>query len=804
MKRARGMGMRRAGVAVGLLGVLVLGTGLPPGSAGAQEPDDVGVEVADEAATTTTAPDPDDPAEGTDATQGPEEVDEVDGPVGDDEATTTTSTTSPDAAEGDAPASTDVDDATTTTEATDPTPSDSVDAATAEVDAAAIGDIDNDGILDGSDNCQATFNPLQGNADLDFLGNACDPDFGEQDLVGGTIYENRLCQAITLAPNDDGSSQASERVFFPQALNFFGTEQRFAFVNNNGNITFVNALSTFTPFGIAQGTTPIIAPFFADVDTRPPTGGHGGRVTYGVALNAAAFGGRNVSCFTWDSVGYFARHTDKRNTFQLLIVDRSDVAPGDFDIYFNYSQLQWETGDASGGSNGFGGTPVRAGFSAGTPGSANTFFEFPCSGVTRTCLDTDGGGLRNTSTNSTVRGRHIFRVRGGAATAPGSVAGTVRIEDPPIQAQPLVNALVELCREVGPGDFADCRSTFSIANGTFDIRNVADGNWRLRVFPQRIGGTNQNPRQIPDGFQPSGLGIDPLAITRFLTVTGGQRVVLDLTTSSGTPPPSGVTFGRLRNNGFFPHIVAGSATLFRVDTGCGTDGTFVVRRADGGIVAQGTLRRVSGGRFEASVVITDPGPVSVEVSFPGCNAFRFDAYVDPSGHVVDQDGAPIAGARVVLMRSDFPEGPFTQVPAGSELMSPSNRLNPDRTEDDGFFGWDTLSGFYRVDASSSGCANGSSAVLPVPPEQVNLTIVLQCERNPRGVTTTTVPPTTVTTAAAVQTLARTGSDAGQPAMLGGALVVAGVGLVLAGNRRRPARTPAHASGLDRRVPMDHG
>lgn len=795
--------MRRAAAVAGLISALLLGSGLPPGPAGAQEPDGGEVGTAEETTTTSTAvPAPEPEADpGADAP-------EVDDPVADEEPTTTT-TTAPEGTDdgegdgdGDETATATTLEAATTLETTTATTV----AAGDEVAAAAIGDIDNDGVVDGSDNCPATFNPLQGNHDLDFLGNACDPDFGEQDLVGGTIYENRLCQAITLPPNDDGSSQESERVFFPQPLNFFGTEQRFAFVNNNGNITFVNALSTFTPFGIAAGTTPIIAPFFADVDTRNPSGGHGGKVTYGVALNAAAFGGRNVSCFTWDNVGYFSTHTDKRNTFQLLIVDRSDVAPGDFDIYFNYSQLQWETGDASGGTNGFGGTPVRAGFSAGTPGSPNSFFEFPCSGTTLACLDTSSGGLRQTSTNSTIRGRHIFRVRGGAATAPGSVAGTVRIEDPPIIPQPLVNALVELCREVEPGAFGDCRSTFSIVDGSFDIRNVADGDWRLRVFPQRIGGSNQNPRQIPDGFQPSGVGIDPLAITRFLTVTGGQRVVLDLVTSSGTPPPTGVTIGRLRNNGFFPHLVAGSPTTFRVDTGCGTDGTFVIRGEDGGILAQGTLRRVSGGRFEATVVVTDPGPVSIEVSFPGCTAFRFDAYIDPSGHVVDQDGAPIAGARVVLMRSDFPNGPFTQVPSGSEIMSPSNRLNPDRTEADGFFGWDTLSGFYRVDASFPGCSDGSTGVLPVPPEQVNLTIVLTCERSPRGVSTTatTAAPTTATTAAAGSTLPRTGSDAGQPVALGGSLLVAGVGLVLAGNRRRAAHVRPDPSRHDRRVPMDHG
>lgn len=747
------MGMRRTAAVAASVGGLLLATGLLPGRAGAEEPDATTTStteaVVDEATTETT---------GTTAV--PPGATEVTEPV---EATTTT-TAAPDGS------------ATTSTATTAPTAPD-------DVDAVAIGDIDNDGIADGSDNCQATFNPLQGNADADAQGNACDPDFGEQDLVGGAIYENRLCQAITLVPNDDGSSQASERVFFPQPLNFFGTEQRFAWVNNNGNITFVDPLSTFTPFEIDADTPPIIAPFFADVDTRNPDGGHGGKVTYGVALQAPAFGGRNVSCFTWEGVGYFSKHVDKRNTFQLLLVDRSDVAPGDFDIYFNYAQIQWETGDASGGTNGFGGSSAGAGFSAGT-GQSDAFFSMPCSLVDGACLDSNAAGLRNTSTNSSVRGRHVFRVRGGGALAPGSVAGTVEIHDPPIIDQPLVNALVELCQEVDPGVFTGCRSTFTNAAGAFDIANVPDGDWRLRVFPQRIGGANTNPSRLPDRFQPSGLGVDPLPIETRVTVdppsgSTGDRVVVDLVTSSGRIPPSGVTLGRNRNGSHFPHLVAGRATTLRVDTACGTEGTFVIRQ-DGEIVAQGTLRRVRGGRFEANVVVTDPGAVVVEVDFPGCTAFAFDAYIDPSGLVVDQDGTPIPGASVTLLRSDFPEGPFAVVPSGSTTMSPANRDNPDVTDPDGFFGWDTLSGFYRVDATAPGCSSGSTPVLPVPPEQVDLRIVLTCARGqaPTTTTATTVAPGTVTRA-----LARTGSATGDLTSLGGLLLVVGGSAVLASRRR---------------------
>ena len=69
----------------------------------------------------------------------------------------------------------------------------------------------------------------------------------------------------TLAANDDGSTGAVPIGF---TINFFGTNHSTLFVNNNGNVTFNAVLSTFSPFNLGTTTTPIIAPFFADVDTR--------------------------------------------------------------------------------------------------------------------------------------------------------------------------------------------------------------------------------------------------------------------------------------------------------------------------------------------------------------------------------------------------------------------------------------------------------------------------------------------------------------------------------------------------------
>jgi hypothetical protein len=210
----------------------------------------------------------------------------------------------------------------------------------------------------------------------------------------------------TLLPgNDDGSTGLVNLGF---TANFFGSNYTQLYVNNNGNVTFGEALGTFTPFNLTGATgNPIIAPFFADVDTRT-----GALTKYG----PGTFDGHSGFGVTWNSVGvgYFSQHTDKLNKFQLLLMDRADTGTGNFDIYFNYDQIQWETGDASGGSNGFGGTSARAGYNSGS----GEFFEIPGSGIHGGFLDTNlsTGLIHNGNTN--VDGRFLFQVRNGQIITP--------------------------------------------------------------------------------------------------------------------------------------------------------------------------------------------------------------------------------------------------------------------------------------------------------------------------------------------------------------------------------------------------
>lgn len=212
----------------------------------------------------------------------------------------------------------------------------------------------------------------------------------------------------TLPANDDSSTGLVPLGF---GFNFFGTTYTGTYVNTNGNITFIGPLSTFTPFGLTGAVPqPIIAPFFADVDTRA-----GNLVQYGTGT----FGGQAAFGVEWPGVGYYDAHADKLNTFELVLVDRSDIAAGDADFYFNYGDILWETGDASGGVNGFGGSCAAFGYSNGS-GLPGTFFEGPGSHV---CGALINGGPNElvSATNDGVPGQFRFQVRGGEVVPPVGV-----------------------------------------------------------------------------------------------------------------------------------------------------------------------------------------------------------------------------------------------------------------------------------------------------------------------------------------------------------------------------------------------
>jgi hypothetical protein len=217
-----------------------------------------------------------------------------------------------------------------------------------------------------------------------------------------------------MPPNDDGAWPAGTPGLditpaFPQGLHFYSGSYKTAWINNNGNLSFSGALSTYTPSAFPGAPEPMIAPYWADVDTRnagtectdgnyPSGGGYPASATCTSGPDYSSTPATDVVWWsltpgqmvvTWDQVGYYSCHVTPVMSFQMIlsattcgatIAPDGGVSGVDFNIEFRYNQCGWEAGDASGGSGGFcpagsagdGGTglctPAQAGFdSAETP-----------------------------------------------------------------------------------------------------------------------------------------------------------------------------------------------------------------------------------------------------------------------------------------------------------------------------------------------------------------------------------------------------------------------------------------------------
>lgn len=179
------------------------------------------------------------------------------------------------------------------------------------------------------------------------------------DIIGGGIGSPLIMTGggsganVGGSPNDDGFNGPINLGF---NLDFFGSVYTQFWANNNGNISFNAGISAFTPTGPQGATQPIISPFFADVDTRNAASG----------LMHLRNDILNQIIVTWDAVGYYDQNADLLNSFQLVLRGPDYVVPvGEGNIGFFYRDMQWETGDASDGTGGFGGTPAAVGFGDG-------------------------------------------------------------------------------------------------------------------------------------------------------------------------------------------------------------------------------------------------------------------------------------------------------------------------------------------------------------------------------------------------------------------------------------------------------
>ncbi len=157
------------------------------------------------------------------------------------------------------------------------------------------------------------------------------------------------------APEYRSDDSHTPEIELPFTFCLYGAQYNSCWINNNGNVTFNEGNSGFTASGFPDDALVMVAPFWADVDTRNE---ESGLVYYKVT--------DHYMIVYWDAVGYFSSQADKVNSFQLIISDGTDpIIPNGGNVSICYGDMQWTTGSANSGVNGFGGTPATVGANKG-------------------------------------------------------------------------------------------------------------------------------------------------------------------------------------------------------------------------------------------------------------------------------------------------------------------------------------------------------------------------------------------------------------------------------------------------------
>ena len=226
---------------------------------------------------------------------------------------------------------------------------------------------------------------------------------------------------IGISKGDDGYQQVDISAVFENGLSYFGTVYSGAtqfFVGRNGYVTLGVGSGSFTPWGIAGSTVPIIAPFFSDVDTRGTPASHdtGGNSTGSNQIWVDVDPVQDVVTITFDDVGEYSQITSHLNAYQIRLWD---LGNGDFGIEFRYEWMEWAS------HSGW----ATAGWSAG---DQTNYYELPQSG---------NAGMLDLETSSNVGqdGIWFWQVTGGSVgafqasvpenSAAGTLVGPLRADD---------------------------------------------------------------------------------------------------------------------------------------------------------------------------------------------------------------------------------------------------------------------------------------------------------------------------------------------------------------------------------------
>lgn len=306
------------------------------------------------------------------------------------------------------------------------------------------------------------------------------------DLDGDGQWDQKpldVAQHVEIRPATAGSGTQiisnADMMWSLQSLGFTfefgGTAYDQFYVNVDGAVTFGWPLFSSVPGDFPQsvGGTPMLAPFWADADTRNGAGS--------VFLErGTSVRGNPFIQIDWLGVGYASQHVDKGNTFSLYLEDD----PGGDIAAFLYGSMEWAVADTGGGSRGFGGfAPAQVGFDAG---DGATYYS-AMRPVSRADLD-----------DLMAAGRYVFRFdpATGAAVGPepgmagvliyldSTTEGTFgRFDYQDVNGNGIFEPLVDVALERYRYTSVDDPNTLQDETGYYEFNALFDGQYVVRELP---------------------------------------------------------------------------------------------------------------------------------------------------------------------------------------------------------------------------------------------------------------------------------------------------------------------------------
>ncbi|MCL1860349.1 MAG: PEPxxWA-CTERM sorting domain-containing protein [Proteobacteria bacterium] len=194
-------------------------------------------------------------------------------------------------------------------------------------------------------------------------------------------------------------------------INFGGSQYSQAIVMDKGGITLWGNYNQQLYYETGDYIeTAYIAPFHNTGMGMTHEPNYRGTVSYGNTL----YDGHLAFAVNWSGMASYD-DPSLSNSFQLMLVDRSDTGAGNFDFIFNYDAIEWLYANATPR------TGVMGYSTSGQPGwdfsnAANAYGYWIDSSTVQPTID--GYQLPYMSWNSDVDGRWVFEVRNGIVTNP--------------------------------------------------------------------------------------------------------------------------------------------------------------------------------------------------------------------------------------------------------------------------------------------------------------------------------------------------------------------------------------------------